>query len=620
LWYVVLILLVMAGLCMAKMAHDSLWYDEVYSMYYAGGGTYGPLSISETIDRVLAEQRHEKNPPGYYLLLNVWGHLVGWSEFATQAASMLAALITISVTYRLGADLERTQQGDSTRGLGIGAAVVLAGSAFFLHYSHELRGYLFASLFGISAVWCYWRMLHTQRGIVLAAVFSVMLAATIYMHYFGFLIVAVIGVYHVLFAPKNRRWWVILAAMAVGGVLYLPWIGVLLSAAVRAGNDLRPTAMTVQAILSTLGYAFSTANIGLLALLVGIALLVRERYMRFVWVCAAGSVIAAIALNAVLPVLSHIRYLTMLWPVLALIGGVGGGWLHRRGVPMAWMVIVLMGIGIGNTLDPTFIRTLHDHYNGNTMPWREVRAELDQAVQAGDVFAFHSPIAELQQKMEMEYYLPDLPLDRFSTTEAISGRAENDEYLTNATQFLSGVQRLWLGQDTTRDPNFRLAIFKQAMAQQQFMACYTAIERPELRLDLYVRPSAQMDVRFDERVELALAAPISVDRDRMVRVLLTTALDPAFPAADYSIGLYVFDASGQVVAQVDQGLAQEAQSCGLYRLDVSKLPAQTYTIKAAVYAWQTGDKLIGRVVRDGGEGSEGSEGDLLTLGMVTVAQ
>lgn len=608
--YLLLILLVLVGVCMAQMAHDSLWYDEVYSMFYAGGGHYGPISPIDTVERVLGEQRHEKNPPGYYVLLNVWGQTVGWSEFATQMASLLAALLTVSVTYRLGHDLERTQQRDSTRELGLGAAAVLAGSAFFLYYSHELRAYLFVTLFGVSAVWCYWRLLHYRRTLGLYAAFSLTLAAALYMHYFGFLIAAVLGLYHVLFVPKNRQWWQVVAAMAVGGLLYLPWIGVLLSAAVRAGNELRSTALTIPAIIETLGYAFSTANIGLLALLIGSAALVREAYMRFVWFCAAGGIVAGIALNAVLPVLTHIRYLTVLWPLLALLGGVGIGWLHRRGLPLAWLIAVLLLIGVGNTLDPTFIRTLHDYYNGNTMPWREVRAELDQAAQSGDVFAFHSPIAELQQAREMDYYLGDMPI-RFSTLEAISGRAENDEYLNNVTQFLTGVPRLWLGIDTTRAPNFRLAIFKQALIQQQYLDCYTAIERPELRLDLYARPPTSADLSFDQRVKLALAAPLSVDRSRSARVLLTTTLAADLPADTYSLGLYLFDAGGQVVAQIDQGLPHELQSCHLYRLDLSKQPAQTYTLKAAVYAWQTGEKLTGQQ-------ADGGEGELLTLGAVAL--
>ena len=609
--YVLLILLITAGLCMTQMAHDSLWYDEVYSMFYAGGGHYGPISPLDTISRVLAEQRHEKNPPGYYVLLNLWGHTVGWSEMATGMASLFAGLLTISVMYRLGSDLERTQKHHATWGIGVGAAAILAGSAFFTYYTHELRAYVFVTLFGLTAMWCYWRLVQHRRGVGWYAALSLSLAAAIYMHYFGFLIVAALGAYHVIFAPKNRQWWYVTGAMAISGLLYLPWIGVLLSAATRAGNELRTVALSVGAIIETLAYAFSTANIGMLEILFGIALMVREAYMRFVWLCAAVGLLTALVLNVMLPVLTHIRYVIPLWPVLALVGGVAIGWLHRRGLPLAWMIIVLMGIGVLNTIDPTFLNTLHDYYNGNTMPWREVRAELDQIARAGDVFAFESPIAELQQAMEMDYYLNGLPV-RYSTIEAISGRQENGEYLTNATHFLTNVPRVWLGIDTTRAPNFRLAIFKDALVAQQYIPCYTAIERPELSLSLFVRPPTQPDVSFDQRVNLALAAPVNVDAARDVRVLLTLRTVANLPADSYSLGLYVFDANNQVVAQLDEGLPDEHLSCHLYRIDVSQLPPQTYTVKAAVYEWRTGNKLLGLPTIGR------AKAELITLGKVTL--
>ncbi|MBZ0290898.1 MAG: hypothetical protein K8I30_24950, partial [Anaerolineae bacterium] len=96
----IVLLLLAAWLGARGLNADALWYDEVWSLYYAGGAEIGPISPLESIQRVAEQLQHEKNPPGYYVALNVWGGLVGWSEFAGRALSWLAGMLTVALTYR----------------------------------------------------------------------------------------------------------------------------------------------------------------------------------------------------------------------------------------------------------------------------------------------------------------------------------------------------------------------------------------------------------------------------------------------------------------------------------------------------------------------------------------
>src|SRR5262245_33412623 len=85
----VALLLLLAWLASRGIANLALRYDEIWSMRYAGGAQFGPIPLADTVLRVLEHLDIERNPPGYYMLLNAWGNLVGWSEFSVRSLSVL---------------------------------------------------------------------------------------------------------------------------------------------------------------------------------------------------------------------------------------------------------------------------------------------------------------------------------------------------------------------------------------------------------------------------------------------------------------------------------------------------------------------------------------------------
>src|SRR5262245_40462494 len=98
-WLLVIPLLLLTSWLGARgLNADAIWYDEYWSLYYAGGAHYGPITLGETWTRV-AQTDIELNPPGYYLLLNGWGALVGWTEYAGRALSLLVGVLAVAFTY-----------------------------------------------------------------------------------------------------------------------------------------------------------------------------------------------------------------------------------------------------------------------------------------------------------------------------------------------------------------------------------------------------------------------------------------------------------------------------------------------------------------------------------------
>ncbi len=87
--------------------------------------------------------------------------------------------------------------------------------------------------------------------------------------------------------------------------------------------------------------------------------------------------------------------------------------------------------------------------------------------------------------------------------------------------------------------------------------------------------------------------PIGAPRisDGLLQVWLSFTVFSDVPSQIYSLALHLLDDAGQVRAQVDQGLPEVGQSCRYFEIPVNDLPSGDYALHAAVYNWQTGERL-----------------------------
>lgn len=567
---------------------DALWYDEVWSLYYAGGAEFGPISPVETIARVGGQLEHEKNPPGYYVMLNMWGSAAGWSEYAGRSLSLLMGMLAIAWTYCLGCDMASAMDRRSRRLVGLGAAVAVGGSAFFSYYMHEMRAYVPSVLLTVMMLWLYWRLLNSKHrpGWILQGVFALALAGSVYVHYSSVLVIGAMGLYHLLIAPKNRRWWHLTLLMLGGGVLFLPWAGSLLLATQRAEN-LSQTALTTPQMLETLAYVFSNGSIALLALVVFYAVRVRERKAVSILFLAVSGVGLAVIFNAVYPFITHIRYLIVLWPILGLAFGLGIERLSKQGVSGGLVLAIWIGAGLWNTFDPSFNRDWSATIT--PMPWREVRAELASQSQADDVLVFHAPDFYWYRDLEIQHYMAGLPL-RYSLLEKISGPEAHNEYYEQTRAYIGTAGRVWVGVDKTFESDFRLAALEQVLSEN-YAHCSTAINLPDMSLDVYGRVPANlesMSLRFGDGIGMQIIEPARVTSDGKMAISLGWWVSDDVPAETYSAGVHLVDESGAVVAQTDYGLPVSGYNCIASTIDV---PVGAYQVIAMVYNWQTGERL-----------------------------
>ncbi len=587
-WRVILLLLVVAGLGIIGLDKDAMWYDEIYSYIYAGGQQYGPILAGEVYTRVMEQLEHEKNPPSYYLILHFWLTVAGSSALAGRTFSLLFGVLSVAMSYRLGLDFAKSVRIPSAELVGLGAAVAVGASAYYIYYLHELRVYTLIVACTAFEVWAYLRLIqagkrHSWR---LRISFVLVTAISLYLHYQLLFVLVVIGLYHLIMVRKTIQWWRVSLLLLAVGLLYIPWIWTLYRFS-EAGKINPVVGMSMAKVVPALLLTFSNNSVALLAVLVVFGVYKQLWTMRFIIFMVAASVIVTLTANAYYPFINQIRYIIFLWPLLAVLVGLGVERLSRMGVGPVVMLSIWVLAGLWTIASNDFSSYLY----GIIPSWREFRAELQQHAQPGDMVAYHAGNYDWIRSLELDHYLYGLPIQH-QMTEYIPGKSDNDDYFNHAKAFVDQSQNIWLAVSHIDPPNFRLADFERALAREQFTECYTALDDASVTLKLYTRltNTADMPLQFGDGIHMQMVETVDVSQSGQVTVVLGSSKAESVPNDKYSVAVHVVDAAGNLVAQADYGLPNAQNACQKTTLNV---PSGAYTLRVAVYNWQTGKRLIG---------------------------
>jgi mannosyltransferase len=177
-----------AGLRAFRLAHQSLWADEV--------GTY--LSSVGTASFVMTQTEINSNvPPLYYLLVNAVLPL-GAGEAVLRAPSVIAGVLTIVLVFLVVRHWAGTE-------IGLSASLLMAISPFHIWYSQEARPYALLLLLAVLSLWCMQKVVERPRnpgwkvGLVIAT------AAAFYTHTVALGLFALLGLF-VLVRVDRREW------------------------------------------------------------------------------------------------------------------------------------------------------------------------------------------------------------------------------------------------------------------------------------------------------------------------------------------------------------------------------------------------------------------------------
>ncbi len=164
--------------------------DEAWDVHYALQNIRA-VGLPAHVAQVLVQLP----PPNF--LQDIWLYLFGHSERIVRFFSTLTTMLTLSMYYRLGADLYG-------RHFGWLALMLLGSYSLFSFYSHEARPYAMLALGAVGLPWALLRFVHKpnrRRGILLSLV--TILPAFVHPYIAYVYIVQVLGV--LLFARINLR-------------------------------------------------------------------------------------------------------------------------------------------------------------------------------------------------------------------------------------------------------------------------------------------------------------------------------------------------------------------------------------------------------------------------------
>ena len=205
-----LLILAAFGLRIYHLDYQSLWSDEGISLVRSSL-PWGAMLAQMPVEHV----------PGYFLLLKAWMALTGTQDFGLRYLSLLASVAAVPLVARLGTDLGSARAGWI-------AAALLAANPFQVWYAQEVRMYSWLLATGVLSTLAGARLIMrpTRSGWGTWAVYVAATTATIYLHFFGFLVPLTHTAFALvwLIAGKDRRglWRWAGAGVAVA-VLFAPW-------------------------------------------------------------------------------------------------------------------------------------------------------------------------------------------------------------------------------------------------------------------------------------------------------------------------------------------------------------------------------------------------------------
>lgn len=593
LWGMIGVLLLAAALTTPKLNYDALSFDEVRAYIVAGGAHHGPLTFPQGVWRTVAAGSPDQ-ALGFALIIWVWGALVGWSEVAARTLPYLAGMLTIALTYRIGADL-------FNRFAGFSAATILATSIYFITFMHKFRVFTLAALAVSAALWFYWRLAFTDRRVWFSAVGLVVSGiALFYTHYYMTPFVGVLGLYHLLFVRKTRRWWLPVGLFALVMVAFIPEFNVLQTGFDNNINNERVTsrAMSPVQITGVLAHYFSNGYAPLfwgtlLIALVAIGGQLRTRrlnphHVRLVgWsvVVMFGMVLAVNAISQVF-VISRVRYLMGVWAPLALLIGVGisGVYHWRRGAAVG-LLALWAGVGIVVTLQDDLMWI----GRGDQIivhPWRELAAAVFADGEPDDALVFQG-----KWFPQFGHYTHGIPI-----------RWDVRPYYTESEMresLAANYKRVWYATNRETPQEVNLAIYQRLLHERGYHLCEVVMNHRQIGLALYGQSPAFCPsdaTRYTFGSQFALAAVDVQEAGDTLTIMTGWRMAAGTPIDTYSAAFHLMERQTErVVAQADVGFGTADGPYTPLRvtLDLGDVPAGSYTLGTAVYAWRTGERLPG---------------------------
>ncbi len=573
-------------------------------------------AISEpTFSAIVDKLSVDRHPPLYFLVLGYWSRLAGESRLALRIPSILMGILTVSMLYRIGADTfgrtaRRGREDVSWYGMLMFALLPVA-----VYYAQEIRHY---GWFVASVVWScllFIRILRTPR-VHLLLLYALSVASMFYTLYFAVWVVLLhVFTGLVLWRGDSSRDWAVtwadrsklIVAWIASLLLYTPWLVVIFTeqwSILTAGITAAPGTFTssLADLLTLLGLLMG----GGLALTAGLYVvgfwgsLVSDRTdvtlgLRmanpawlgelFIVMWGLGLFVLLAVVNIWTGVLSA-RTTVFLSPALLIVVGAG---IVRLRVGVRWSLLAGF-VGVSLVLPPIIQPRLDYHV---------AAAALTAQHQAGDLVVLETGWDDNAFRYEIRRQLgPDAQVIR--TLPWVDNRTGNVPVVPQIEDDLAANDRIWVVQwlqpsqviPYLTENGYTLTNEIFTDVGDQYRGAFTAFgAENEVRVVRLARPATEPEADFGDVFTLRGATydeTVPAGGDLSVDLWWTV---PESPELDYSVGLFLLDDAGAVVAETNLSLVTVNNSRYRYTL------ADGLTFRVPDYAeratsgWSSGEPI-----------------------------
>ena len=543
--------------------------------------------------------------PLYHVTLSLWMRYTGRDLFTIRLLSLLTGLLAVAVTHRLA-------RATAGRGAALDAVLLTSFLAFFVFYTHQARMYALLALISPWVLWSYWKLQGAAKERAGRYWLSLLTSsvAIIYTHYFGFFLLVAIGVYHLLFAPKNRRWRQISLALACAGLLFIPWTPYTLSI-LRSHHVPASEALSIGEAAAALVSIYANGQPAILLAAAALVMLrVKGLTRSQAYILTVAALVFALLLVAnefsALIIARRIRYTIaagmLLIYSLAIALNMIPRWPLFRPLFMAlWFALFILYW----RSDAMYLYTNQLHQKQNTVPhYQNLLYEPSIEPRQSDfVVSFHQDTAINENKL-LDYYGRRTGNWR-GLIHIWNDASGNPQFLSTDTRYDSvpSMARwnfpLWLIYNPEETDLQAMPVFTDDFLTH-FHSCGRYLETANTVIELYIKQSLPCQLltadnpqalSYDNGTELAniLVEPKAGVLD--ISLWWTNTF-----ANKYAISIQLFDDQDLKAAQLDDVVGGDPLRG--YSLALSALAPGDYTVKLILYDFETGSGQAGTIIAD----------------------
>jgi len=575
---------------------DVIWLDELYSVSNLGAfdGPYSPVQIIDSL-----AEHSPAHVPLFFILGAGWAQLAGWSQFSLRLISLFCGVLMVAWLYRFAADAVN-------RRTAAVAALLTSTSAFVILHFHEIRMYTLFMWLAVMHSWLYWRLAHGFRVTRLTWLLFILTADLLfYTHNSAMVLFVGLGIYHLVFLARSKRWFNIILGWGVGALLFLPYIPNVIGGLSYKSNNSKtvPAADLVEAFSQLLVNGLDILWL-LLILLFGYALWRRRP--------RAISGLLTITLTMILALLfadwqfgliqlDQMRYFLVVWWTAVILFAWG------LTSPPRWFAITALFISLWCIAGFRYGQSAEILDYAGTVdrgrqfpPLHEYVFHLKGVPRPQDYLVGFSGASERVNKVRhqkgsiADYYLKSqLGIDGvFLETHLMRYRLERD--MRRALDDYAYILFAYNPESTPRNAVTALGIIRE-----EFVPCAVIVDKPNLLVQRYVNPI--LDCEREEYAPLAYDNGIRVvDRfaryaseSEVLQILTGWEVPNGQMLEEYNVSMQILNPDWRNVRQTDRHLYDNLLPWNVIELSTKGLPAGDYRLMMILYHRDSGEKVEG---------------------------